>query len=182
MTPTPDDPALHAWFENEATEGSKWSDLPDTSRVWLYTADRCLTVKECEALDASAEAFVKQWVAHGKALQASWRLEGRRCLVVALDATGPAATGCSIDAQVHWLKGLGEELGVDWMGRNSVIHYNRCVGRWSETGLAAFWMARKAGNVGEDAPLVNAVIASKADCTPSLVRPFSESWHEEMWR
>ena len=182
MTPTPDDTAPHAWFENEALEGSSWSDLPSTSRVWLYTADRALTEGECALLQASAEAFVDQWTAHGKSLQASWRLEGRRCLVMALDTSGPAATGCSIDAQVHWLRGQGEKLSVDWMGRNSVIHYNKVMECWAEAALAAFWAARKAGNIDHDTLVVNAVVATKADCMPSLVRAFSESWHAEMWR
>lgn len=182
MTPTPDDSAPIAWFENDTLDGALWSGLPDDSRVWLYTADRPLTENECEALGASAEAFVDQWVAHGKSLQASWRLEGRRCLVVALDASGPEATGCSIDAKVHWLHGLGEKMGVDWMGRNSVIHYNKVTSRWTESGLASFWADRKAGNVGDETPVINAVVGSKADCMPSLVRPFAESWHAEMWR
>ena len=182
MTPTLDDTAPQAWFENEALEGSCWSDLPSTSRVWLYTADRTLTEGECEAFQASAEDFVGQWTAHGKSLQASWRLEGRRCLVMALDTSGPAVTGCSIDAQVRWLRGQGEKLSVDWMGRNRVIHYNEVTERWVESVLAAFWAARKAGNVDDETRVVNAVVASKADCVPTLVRPFAESWHEEMWR
>ena len=182
MTAPPDDSTALVWFYNEALEGAQWSELPGASRVWLYTADRPLTERECESLRDAAEAFVEQWVAHGKSLRASWRLEGRRCLIMALDVSGPEATGCSIDSQVHWLKGLGAEWGLEWMGRNSVIHYNVTTERWTESGLAGFWAERKAGKVGGETPVINAVVSSKADCLPSLVRPFGESWHNEMWR
>ena len=102
--------------------------------------------------------------------------------MIALDESSPEATGCSIDSKVHWLQGVGAEMKVDWMGRGQVIHYNASGVRWEESSLAQFWAARKAGRVEANTLLVNGVVASKLDCDPSLVVPFEQSWHEEMWR
>ena len=170
------------WLENDVLNGATWDELPAESRTWLYTADRVLTSEEREKLARSIDAFIASWAAHGKSLQASWRLEGGRCLMIALDESSPEATGCSIDSKVHWLQGVGAEMKVDWMGRGQVIHYNVPGARWEESALAQFWAARKAGRVGASTPLVNGVIARKLDCDPSLVVPFERSWHEEMWR
>jgi len=102
------------WQEEECIEGATWGSLPGSSRAWLYTADRVLKDEEQNALRAGIESFLTEWVAHGQSLQASWRLEGGRCLIIALDDRSPNATGCSIDAKVHWLQVLGSNGA--WIG------------------------------------------------------------------
>lgn len=170
------------WMEGEHIEGEAWSSLPGDSRAWLYTADRTLTAEEQAALHDAIESFLSEWLAHGKSLQASWRLEGGRCLVIALDERSPHATGCSIDAKVHWLRGFGRQLGVDWMVRSTVTYYSADASRWTDMPLASFWAARKAGVVDDETLVVNAVISKKLECEPSLVCTFKTSWHEAMWR
>lgn len=163
-------------------EGEAWASLPEDSRSWLYTADRLLTTQEQEELRMAIDLFLSDWVAHGQSLQASWRLEGGRCLVIALDERSPSASGCSIDAKVHWLQAFGEQIGVDWMTRNTVIYYDVDASRWKDLSLSSFWAARKAGRITSETLLVNAVISKKMECEPTLVCPFQASWHEAMWR
>ena len=103
-------------------------------------------------------------------------------MIIALDDRSPNATGCSIDAKVHWLQAFGEQWGVDWMKRNTVTYYDVEASAWSEVPLASFWAARKAGVVGGETRLVNAVVSKKLECEPTLVCAFSMSWHEAMWR
>lgn len=186
MTDSRNAPKALVWLENEALSGPSWDGLPGESRVWLYTADRVLAKAEIGGLVQALEAFIAGWAAHGQSLQASWRLEGGRCLMIALDESSPEATGCSIDTKVHWLQTIGKQMGVDWMSRSQVIHHkadaNDEGSRWTESSLASFWAARKAGRVDGDTPVVNAVVMKKLDCMPGLVVPFERSWHEEMWR
>ena len=80
------------WLENDVLSGATWGELPTESRTWLYTADRVLKSEEREAFTQSIDAFIASWAAHGKSLQASWRLEGGRCLMIALDESSPEAT------------------------------------------------------------------------------------------
>ena len=70
---------------------------------------------------------------------------------------------------------------MDWMKRNTVTYYNEDP-RVERMPLASFWAARKAGVVGDDTRLVNAVVSKKLECEPTLVCSFSTSWHEAMWR
>ncbi|MAI23029.1 MAG: ABC transporter ATPase [Crocinitomicaceae bacterium] len=170
------------WKEGECIEGTTWSALPSTSRVWLYTADRVLTAEEQDGLRAAIETFLLEWVAHGQSLQASWRLEGGRCLVIALDERSPNATGCSIDTSVRWLQALGEQMGVDWMNRNTVTYFNTNASTWEDMPLASFWAARKAGVVDANTLVVNAVVVRKVECDSTLVCTFQNSWHDTMWR
>lgn len=170
------------WMEGECLEGKAWSSLSEDSRVWLYTADRLLTAVERAQLPNAVEAFLSDWVAHGQSLQASWRLEGGRCLAIALDERSPNATGCSIDAKVHWIQAMGEQWGIDWMTRSTVTYYDAKAATWCDMPLASFWAARKAGTITDETPLVNAVVSKKLECEPTLVAAFKASWHEAMWR
>jgi len=170
------------WMEGRCIEGEAWASLSGNSRVWLYTANRLLTVEEQVKLPPAIELFLSDWIAHGQSLQASWRLEGGRCLVIALDERSPHATGCSIDAKVHWLQALGQEWGIDWLSRSFVTYYIEDACSWQDIPLASFWAARKAGVVDGETRVVNSVVSKKLECEPTLVRPFRSSWHEEMWR
>ena len=145
-------------------------------------ADRVLTVEEQTALQAGIDSFLIEWVAHGQSLQASWRLEGGRCLIIALDDRSPNATGCSIDAKVHWLQAFGEQWGV---GLDEAQHRYLLQGRSQRVERSAAGIvlgSAKSGVVGDDTRLVNAVVSKKLECEPTLVCSFSTSWHEAMWR
>ena len=83
---------------------------------------------------------------------------------------------------MHWLRGFGRQLGVDWMVRSTVTYYSADASRWTDMPLASFWAARKAGVVDDETLVVNAVISKKLECEPSLVCTFKTSWHEAMWR
>ena len=170
------------WQEGKSAQGATWDSLPESSRTWLYMADRVLTDEEQDSLRMDINSFLEEWVAHGQSLQASWRLEGGRCLIIVLDEHSPNATGCSIDAKVHWLQVFGKHWGLDWMNRNSVTYKDSDTLTWCDQPLASFWAARKAGIVDDDTLVVNAVISKKLECEPTLVVAFKQSWHETMWR
>ncbi|NCF31398.1 MAG: ABC transporter ATPase, partial [Bacteroidetes bacterium] len=42
-----------------------FDQLPDQSRVWIYPSNRRFTPDELSSIREKAEAFLKQWTAHG---------------------------------------------------------------------------------------------------------------------
>ena len=178
------------WAFGEVKQGSGWETLPDDSRVWLHVSNRRLSDDECELLAGSLEEFLANWSAHGQALKASWRLEGRRALMVGLDEGSAGATGCSIDKLVRRLQGIagsGRDAPLNWFSRDRVIHYyitpNDPAGsEWMESSLAGYWAMRKALKIADDSLVVNSVVSNKEQCLPSLVKSFASTWHAEMWR
>ena len=181
---------VSVWAFGEVDQGSEWEALPDDSRVWLHVSNRRLSDVECETLAQSLNEFLAHWSAHGQALNASWRLEGRRALMVALDERSAGATGCSIDKLVHWLQafcGSGLEEPLDWFSRNLVIHYyinthGSAEPCWIESSLSGYWAMRKAQQIEPNSLVVNSVVNSKGQCEPTLVKEFDSTWHAEMWR
>lgn len=174
----------NSWIAEQTLEGSLWNKLPDSSRLWVYVADRILTPEENERTAEILEQFTDVWAAHGADLTASWKLQGSRIVLIALDESRSGATGCSIDASVQCMQRLGqnEKPAIDWMRRDQVLHRNAGSMLWEESALASFWMARKAGLVKDDVEVVNVLCASKGEWEIHCTQPFHRSWHSEMWQ
>ena len=91
--------------------------LPDSSRIWLFAADRVLSESESEALQQDLMMFVAEWQAHGADLTAGFELRYGACLVIAVDESQAAPTGCSIDKAFRLLQRFGSEHKMDFFNR-----------------------------------------------------------------
>jgi hypothetical protein len=96
-------------------------DFPNHARVWMYQADRQLDATECSYLSDELNAFLKDWAAHGKGLQAIGTLVFDRIVILCVNESSIQASGCSIDSSVRFMKSIGKELNVDFFDR---LHLN----------------------------------------------------------
>ena len=94
--------------------------LPETSRIWIYQSDRKLTDNEVEEIRTALDNFLTEWTAHGQSLQASYEIKYNRFIVIALDQSHAAASGCSIDASVHFIQVLEKTYGIDLLDKMNV--------------------------------------------------------------
>lgn len=94
--------------------------LPDSSRVWIYTANRSLSEQK-GAIDQKLKAFVSQWAAHGSQLFGDAAVLNDYFIVLAVDESRAGASGCSIDSSVGFLRLLAKELEVDLFDRMNMI-------------------------------------------------------------
>jgi hypothetical protein len=107
---------------NIATFTQKHTEYPNSSRVWVYQTDRKLSVEEQAKIQVEMKAFTQQWAAHGKGLKASSGVLFESLLVLIVDQSQEAASGCSIDSSVHFIKALGVKYGFDCFNRNAIAY------------------------------------------------------------
>lgn len=101
------------------------SELPSTSRVWLYLADRSFDGTESDFIQQTISDFTKKkWATHGTKLMASGTLLFNQLVVLAVDEEVMNASGCSIDSSVRMIKQLGSELKTDFFNRLFVLVFN----------------------------------------------------------
>lgn len=98
----------------------QFEDMPKTSRVWIYQADRELTTEEQDFAIRESEAFCGQWEAHGHQLNCSCKLVHSKFLVLAVDESSDLPSGCSIDSSMHLVKHLGSNLRIDFLDRTNI--------------------------------------------------------------
>ena len=99
-----------------------FNTLPETSRVWIYQANRSFTENEIEEIKSKLDVFIENWTAHGSDLQSGYEVKHKRFIVIALNQNLNVATGCSIDASVHFIQQLEKEYNIDLMDKMNVSY------------------------------------------------------------
>ena len=94
--------------------------LPETSRIWIYQSSRKLSEQEEREIRAALDSFITEWTAHGQRLQASYDIRYNRFIIIALDQSHAAASGCSIDASVHIIQTLEKKYEIDLLDKMNV--------------------------------------------------------------
>ena len=97
-----------------------FEQMPDQARLWIYQAERRLRPDELSLVEASSEAFLNQWQVHGQDLKASFKVEYDQFLIISVDESFSQASGCSIDASVHLIQALENELKISFMTTSQV--------------------------------------------------------------
>lgn len=94
--------------------------MPDNARLWIYQAERKLEAQEAEFVKQNTQHFLNQWQAHGQDLKASFDLKYDQFLIISVDESFSQASGCSIDASVHLIQALEQELNLSFMTTGQV--------------------------------------------------------------
>ena len=149
--------------------------LPETSRVWIYQANRSFTESEIDEIKSKLDVFIENWTAHGSDLESGYEIKYKRFIVIALNQKLNAATGCSIDASVHFIQQLEKEYNVDLMDKMNVSYKQ---GEFiAYKPLNEFKKMAKQRAVSKNTIVFNNLVANKAEYLENWEVPASESWH-----
>ncbi|MFM7856900.1 MAG: hypothetical protein ACKO96_34480 [Flammeovirgaceae bacterium] len=99
---------------------SDFSKLPPDTRVWVYQANKTLTPSEEEIVQKALQAFCVEWQAHGQPLESNFEIRDHRFVILYVNEETHAASGCSIDGSVRVMKGLQQQLNIDFFDRTQV--------------------------------------------------------------
>jgi len=149
--------------------------LPEESRVWIYQANRSFTEQEIEEVSNKLNVFIENWTAHGGDLQAGYNIVYKRFIVIALNQDLNHATGCSIDASVHFIQQLEQEYKVDLMDKMNVSYKQ---GEFiAYKTLSDFRKMAKDKAVSKNTIVFNNLVNTVAEFKENWEVPASESWH-----
>lgn len=98
--------------------------LNPSSRIWIYQASRSFSVSEFDFISQKLNQFVADWSSHGKKLDVASEIKYNRFVIICIDESQAAASGCSIDKAVHFMSEMGNELKIDFMDRNLIYLEN----------------------------------------------------------
>jgi hypothetical protein len=150
--------------------------LPDPARLWIFAANRALRPEEQSALAHSVEEGLADWNAHGSPVTWGHRLERDQFLLIGVDETHTALSGCSIDGAVRQIRSLEGRLGVSLLDNARVFYREgdeiRVVARPEFHALA------EAGRVDADTVVYNNVLTTVGEFRRGLWEvPVRRSWH-----
>jgi len=152
-----------------------FNTLPEESRVWIYQANRSFSDDEIAQLKTQLDTFIEAWTAHGKDLQAGYKIVYRRFIVIALDQKLNVATGCSIDSSVNFIQQIEKQYNVDLMDKMNVSYK---LGEFiAYKSLVDFKKMAKQKAVSKNTIVFNNLVTNIAEFNENWEVPASESWH-----
>lgn len=152
-----------------------FSDLPDSSRVWIYQSNRSFSDQELQEINSRLEDFITQWTAHGADLRASFDIKYKRFITLALDQKLNAATGCSIDSSVKFIQQLEKDYNVDLLDKMNVSYKQGEFVAYKT--LTDFRKMAKDKAVSKNTIVFNNLVNTKAEYLEEWEVPASDSWH-----
>ena len=158
---------------------SPLDQLVPESRIWIYGAERAMTEAETATAKAKLQEFVSGWASHRRELKASADVLHNRFLVVAVDETKAEASGCSIDGSVHFIQGLGAELGIDFFNRMR-FSYRDENGNIQTVGRDEFKDLYRTGRLVNDSIVFDPLVKELGELRQIFERPLEDSWHSRM--
>lgn len=148
--------------------------LPDSARIWVYQANRSLNDAEQAAIGQYLEANVAQWAAHGVALRAGVGIFYQRFVVIALDESQHAASGCSIDASTHWFKNIEAQTGISFFDRSvAYVGTNQTISTIEQLRLK---QAVAEGILQADTLVFDNLVSSLGQLRAQWQKPAAQTW------
>ena len=150
--------------------------LPDRGRMWVFPATQTLSSAQSDAFLQEVDSFLDAWAAHGVPLRCGRELRDDRFLVIGVDVDAEAPSGCSIDALVNRLRGLGSELGVSLIDHAPVWYRDGDEIRTATRG--EFRALAESGAVGPETHVFDTSLTTIGSLRAGgLEQPAAETWH-----
>ena len=156
----------------------EFKELPNTARIWIYQCNRSFSPTELGEIHQLMQVFLTQWTAHGAELKAGYEIPYNRFIVLGLDQSLNSASGCSIDASVHFIQQLEEKYKVDLLDKMNVSYKQ---GEFvSYKPLKDFKKMAKERAVSKNTVVFNNLVTTKQEYLEHWEVPASESWHAKI--
>ncbi len=149
--------------------------LPDDARIWIYQGNRSLSEDELNEIKHAMDDFIQQWTAHGSELKAGYEIRYKRFLVLGLDQSKASASGCSIDASVHFIQQLEKKYNIELLDKMNVSYKQGDFIAYKS--LVDFKKMARQKAVSKNTVVFNNLVANMQEYKEHWEVPASESWH-----
>ncbi|OIQ16591.1 MAG: ABC transporter ATPase [Flavobacterium sp. MedPE-SWcel] len=154
--------------------------LPENSRVWIYQSNRKFSDEEITKLEEALKTFTENWAAHGTGLEASFVVKYSRFIILAVNQENQSATGCSIDASVHFIQELEKEYDVVLLDKMNVTF--KLGEHIAHKSLIDFKKMAKNRAVSANTIVFNNLVNTVGEWQDFWEVPAGESWHSRFFR
>ncbi|MBC5774503.1 hypothetical protein H8S95_10560 [Pontibacter sp. KCTC 32443] len=151
-----------------------FDELPSQARIWIYQASRPLTEAEQAEIKPLLLAFVTDWSSHGSDLQASAELLHGRFLVLANNESAKAASGCSIDKSVNFVRELEQRFNVSFFDRTQLAFLKE--GEVELVNMSDLKGKVASGDISKDTLYFDTLVTNYGDLQAEWPRPAQQSW------
>ena len=151
-----------------------FDEMPTTSRVWVYAANRKLTEVEQLEITQKGQSFVSSWTAHQQQLRASFTILHNVFIVISVDEQVNDVSGCGIDKSIHFMQELEAAYELNLFNRLQVeLWVNNDVLLTNKQKTAVMLQE---GTVNDQTKLFNKTVTTKAAFLSEFLISLGGSW------
>lgn len=151
-----------------------FEQLSNESKVWIYASQVAFTNEQIAIISNELMQFTDSWQAHGVELRASYEINHNHFIVIGVDESHHAPSGCSIDKSVQVIKSIESQLGIDLMNRLVVyVWANGSVKTYAAGKLAS---AIQEGLLNIDSQVFDNTITSFEKYKNEWLKPAQDTW------
>lgn len=152
--------------------------LSDSSKVWIYQADRELTESEVQKIKQMGDQFAEDWAAHGSQIKAAFEVFHNRFIVLFADESQTTASGCSIDASVRFIQQLEREFKIDLFDRMNIAFEENSEVKTMR--MNEFEQMLQSSQISESTIVFNNLVQDLGEFKNRWKIPLKDSWHSRM--
>lgn len=157
-----------------------FENLPPESSVWIYPSDRPFREKELTKLKEALTDFLSSWTTHNQELEAGFDLPYNRFIVLGLNQEKVQASGCSIDASVHFIQELEKAFELSLLDKMNVTFKQ---GEYlSHKTLEDFKKMAKERAISKSTIVFNNLVGTVDGYHNFWEVPAEESWHNRFFK
>lgn len=157
----------------------EFSSLPQTARIWIYQCNRSFSTDEIQEISNKLYTFLEGWTAHGNNLKAGFEIRYERFIIIGLNQDQQLATGCSIDASVHFIQQLETAYKVNLLDKLNVSYKQGDYIAYKT--LKEFKKMIKDKAVSKNTIVFNHLVQTKAEYADFWEVPAADSWHSRFF-
>ena len=150
-------------------------EMPETSKIWIYQANRPMTDEEVVLISKKASDFTLGWESHGSKLKANFTVLYTFFIVFSVDENQHEASGCSIDKSVHFVKELEVLTGIRFFDRTNIAYLNNDNSPYL-TPLSNIKTALELGYINNKTLIFNNLIDDLGKFRTDWLIPADSSW------
>jgi hypothetical protein len=153
-----------------------FASLPDPARLWIFAADRTLTPEERSLLAGAVDRGLADWAAHGSPVTWGFEVVRDQFLLIGVDESRTALSGCSIDGAIREIKELESRLHTPFLDHGRVFF--RDGDGFRSVPREVFKELAREGRVTADTVVLNNVLATVGEYRRGEWEvPVRRSWH-----
>ena len=150
-------------------------EMDKNSRIWVFQSNRKFFDDELVDIEKSLSIFLENWTAHKAELKVAYTIKYDRFIIIALDESINAATGCSIDKCVHFIKDLENKYEIDLLDKMNISFKQ---GDYiSYKSIVYFKKLVKNKSVSKNTIVFNNLVLDIEDFNENWEVPATKSWH-----
>ncbi|MCB0687002.1 MAG: hypothetical protein KDC53_10765 [Saprospiraceae bacterium] len=153
----------------------EFEKLSPTARVWVYQNEGKIADEKLQELRRDLDDFVSEWSAHQQPLAAFGQILHDRFLVLMVDEHLNAASGCSIDSSVNFIRSIEKKYGLSLFDRFTFSYQKD--GKVFTVPKSRFAELFQSGEIDESTMVFDNLIRTKADLERAWLKPLGKSWH-----